>query len=150
MCHRLYFKPTTSRIVCRFRILDFTIWTRTDFKNHTETYQIMEFWSLEDQDLPSDVICIDEGYGAHDRNLWPLDRDCEMTEQLSKAGESSAIPVEDFLSNLKEQYETLRLNPVGSRITIEGEKVPEREGKERITLNEVNRQTQEWRTDQDV
>jgi len=44
----------------------------------------------------------------------------------------------------------LKLIPGGSRITIEAEKVPEREGKERITLDEVNSQTQKWRTDLDV
>jgi hypothetical protein len=145
-----YFKPTTSQIHYRSKVLDLTLWTADDFKKHSEIYDSMEFWSLEDEQDPSDVICIAEDYGTSGCNLWLLVKDCEIIEEQSKAGEASAIPVKDYFSNLEEQYETLTLIPGGSRVTIEMENVPEHEGKGRITLDEVNSQTQEWRTDLDI
>jgi len=49
MRHLPYFKPTTSQIHYRSKVLDYTIWTPNDFKNRSETYEFMEFWSSEDK-----------------------------------------------------------------------------------------------------
>lgn len=71
------------------------------------------------------MVCIAEGYGTAGRVLWLLVKDCEITEHLAKVDMMSEVTVEDFFSNLKEQYENLKLIPGKSRITIEAENIPE-------------------------
>ncbi|CAJ0553233.1 Ff.00g117450.m01.CDS01 [Fusarium sp. VM40] len=139
---------STAQIHYRSKLLELTVWTAIDFKKHSETHEAMEFWSSEDEQDPSDVICFAEGYGSYGRGLWLLVKDCEIIEELSEADVLSAVPVEEFFANLKEQYETLKLIPGERRIMIEAENVPDR--KERITEDEVNSQTQEWGTDLDI
>ncbi|GKU11787.1 hypothetical protein FLAG1_12144 [Fusarium langsethiae] len=139
---------STSQIHYRSKLFDLTVWTPGDFKKHSEIHQAMEFWSSEDEQDPSDVVCIAEGYGTGGRGLWLLVKDCEIIEELSEVDVMSAVPVEDFFSNLREQYENLKLIPGERRITIEAENVPER--KQRITEDEVNGQTEEWGTDLDI
>jgi hypothetical protein len=149
MRHLPYFdNKSTSQIHYRSKLLDLTVWTPGDFKKHSETHEAMEFWSSEDEQDPSDVICIAEGYGSYGRGLWLLVKDCEIIEELSEADVVSAVPVEDFFSNLRERYENLRIIPGERRITIEAENVPER--KQRITEDEVNSQTEDWGTDLDI
>lgn len=139
---------STAQIHYRSKSLDLSVWTPEDFKRHDEIYDFMEFWSSEDEQDPSDVVCIAEGYGTYGRILWLLVKDCEIIEHLNKADALSAIPVEDFFSNLREQYENLKLIPGKGRITIEAEKVPKR--KQRITKDEVNSQAEGLGTDLDI
>ncbi|RGP66169.1 hypothetical protein FSPOR_6789 [Fusarium sporotrichioides] len=139
---------STSQIHHRSKLFDLTAWKPGDFKKHSEIHEFKEFWSSEDEQDPSDVVCIAEGYGTFGRRLWLLVKDCEIIEELHKADMCGVVRVEDFFSNLREQYENLKLIPGERRITIEAENVPER--KQRITEDEVNSQTEEWGTDLDI
>ncbi|KAG5661364.1 hypothetical protein KAF25_005486 [Fusarium avenaceum] len=140
--------PEITSESCGYFKSDYTIETAIDFKKHSETHEAMEFWSSEDEQDLSDVICFAEGYGSYGRGLWLLVKDCEIIEELSEADVLSAVPVGEFFANPREQFETLKLIPGERRITIEAQNAPER--KELITEDEMNSQTQQWGTDLDI
>ncbi|RGP69390.1 hypothetical protein FLONG3_7786 [Fusarium longipes] len=147
--HLPYFENKgTTQFHYRSKVLDLRAWTPEDFKSHHETHDGYEFWSSEDEQDPSDVVCIAEGYGTAGRVLWLLVKDGEIIEHLNKVDLMSAVTVEDFFSNLGKEYENLKLIPGEGRITIEAENVPKR--KRRITEDEVNSQTEEWGTELDI
>ncbi|KAL6912433.1 hypothetical protein FSST1_010193 [Fusarium sambucinum] len=149
MRHLPYFdSKCESHIHFKSKLWDLTTWTPDNFEKHRETYEAMEFWSSEDEQDPSDVICIAEGYESYGRGLWLLVKDCEIIEDLLEADALSSVPVEEFFANLKEQYKALKLIPGKSRVTIEAENVPDCD--ERITEDEVNGQTEKWGTNLDI
>ncbi|KAI1069962.1 hypothetical protein LB507_007890 [Fusarium sp. FIESC RH6] len=147
--HLPYFvNKSTTQFHYRSKLLDLRAWSPEDFKRHHEIHDCYEFWSSEDVQDHSDVVCIAEGYGTGGRVLWLLVKDCEIIEHINKADMMSEVKVEDFFSNLRDWYENLKLIPGKGRVTIEAEKVPERE--QRITEDEVNSQTERWGTDLDI
>ncbi|KAL4721846.1 hypothetical protein ACLX1H_011340 [Fusarium chlamydosporum] len=130
------------------KLWDLTTWTPEKFKQHREDNDWLELWSSEDEQDHSDVICIAQGYESYGRDLWLLVKDGEIVEYMVRADTLSSVTVEEYFAKMKEQYETLQLIPGKGRVTIEAEHVPERE--ERISVEEVNGQTEEWHTDLDV
>ncbi|KAK6700787.1 hypothetical protein SNK04_010725 [Fusarium graminearum] len=147
--HLPYFNSKgKSHIHYKSKLWDLTTWTADDFEKHREIYDFVEFWSSESEQDPGDVICIAEGYESYGRGLWLLVNDCEIIEDMLKADTLSSVPVEEFFAKLKDQYERLQLIPGEDKVSIEAENVPERH--ERISEEEVNSQSVEWRTDLDV
>jgi len=130
------------------RPLDLTACTLEDLKYHKDNDPDQEYWSTEDQQDPSDVICFSQGFESYGRTFWLLVNDCEIIEDMLRADMISSVPVEEFFEKLKEEYRTLKLIPSKGRITIEAERVPEHEG--RITKEDVDAQTERWGTDLDI
>ncbi|XEV04837.1 hypothetical protein FSHL1_010124 [Fusarium sambucinum] len=130
------------------KLWDLTTWTPDKFKQHREDNDWLEFWSSEDEQDHSDVICIAEGYESYGRDLWLLVKDGEIVENMVRADILSSVPVEEYFATLKEQYETLQLIPGKGRVTIEADDILEHN--ERVSEEDVNGQTEEWGTDLDV
>ncbi|KAF5004429.1 hypothetical protein FDECE_9067 [Fusarium decemcellulare] len=130
------------------RLIDFTAFTPQDYEKHKSNYDGLEFWSDEGQVDPSDVVCIATGGESFARQLWLNVKDCQIHEDMVAGDMLDAAQVETFFENLKQQYRTLKLIPGRGRITIEAEKMPEREG--RITEEELRGQTKEWGTELDM
>ncbi|KAI1011959.1 hypothetical protein LB503_004314 [Fusarium chuoi] len=148
--HLPYFDSTCIEYAhYKSKLLDLTAFTQKDFEKHRNYHQDWEFWSSEGELMdPGDVVCIAVGHESFSHELWLNVRDCEIFEDFHGGDMLDAVPVEQFLDRLKEQYEILKLIPGRCRITIEAEKVPEH-GR-RITEEEVTKQTEQWGTDLDV
>ncbi|CVK86486.1 uncharacterized protein FMAN_06243 [Fusarium mangiferae] len=131
------------------KLLDLTAFNLDDFEKHKNYHQDWEFWSSEgEQTDPSDVVCIAVGHESFSRELWLNAKDCEIFEDFHAGDMLDAVPVEDFFSSLKEQYQSLKLTPGKSRITIEAENVPEHGGE--VKEQDVTDQIEEWGTDLEV
>ncbi|KAL5602370.1 hypothetical protein FOBRF1_009903 [Fusarium oxysporum] len=148
--HLPYFDSTCIEYVhYKCKILDHTAFTQKDFEKHRNYHQDWEFWSSEGELMdPSNVVCIAVGHESFSRELWLNVKDCEIFEDFHAGDMLNAVPVEVFFENMKEQYKILKLIPGRRRITIEAEKVPERDG--RIMEKEVTGQREEWGTDLDI
>lgn len=139
----------TDYIHFKSRLLDFTALSYEDFEEQADRHEdTLEFWSNEGLQDPSDVVCLTQGFESFGRELWLIVKDCEMIEDMIEGDMLTAVPIETFFNNLKEQYRALKLIPAQGRITIEAGKTPERES--RISEEEVNAQTETWRTNLDV
>ena len=137
MCHRLYFKPTTSQILCRLRYLDFIQWTPTTSKPHLN--------------LSIHVALVIRGWAAFKQcylyGWWLWGRRPQFIASCQRLRDEWAV-YQRLVRHLRFQLKTcfqsqeilwnLEAEYLGCRITMEAEKVSEREGKERITLDVVN------------
>ncbi|QKD49446.2 uncharacterized protein FOBCDRAFT_236861 [Fusarium oxysporum Fo47] len=137
--HLPYFDSTCIEYVhYKSKILDHTAFTQKDFEKHRNYHQGWEFWSSEGELMDPSDVCMAVGHENFSRELWLNMKDCEIFEDFHAGDMLNAVPVEVFFENTKEQYKTLKLIPGRRRITIEAEKVPERDG--RITEKEYVRQ----------
>ncbi|KAM0421155.1 hypothetical protein ACHAPT_011047 [Fusarium lateritium] len=119
--HLPYFdSKCTAYTHFKSRLLDFTAFTQQNYERHKTCHEGLEFWPDEGEVVSDDVVCI---------------ADYDIIDDMVAGGMLTAVQIETFFENLEEQHRTLKLIPSRGRITIEAEKIAEREDK--ITDEEV-------------
>lgn len=147
MRHLPYFKYRAA-IHYKSGLIDYTVLRQKEFRQMAEMDSDEEFYSDSGEVDSADVFRIAWGHESGGREFFLNVKQGEITDEQIRCNTVGTYDVQEFFDDLKESYRNLRLIPSIGRITIEADRIEERE--EKISLEEVKAQTEEWGSDLDV